>query len=182
MQDIQHFQVLFRLPPCGGSGLKFNSLFAWLYAVLSPSVWREWIEITSYSGQNKSDMSPSVWREWIEIFPCQLDGSMAGCLPPCGGSGLKFMCVFQHGERGESPSVWREWIEMSAVRLSVEMLSSLPPCGGSGLKCCKVALSAEDTASPSVWREWIEISMTPLQRHCSERSLPPCGGSGLKSG
>ena len=34
---------------------------------LSPSMRREWIEITSYSGQNKSDMSPSMRREWIEI-------------------------------------------------------------------------------------------------------------------
>ena len=60
-----------RLPPHGGSGLKF------FYAGMkrmpknkSPSTRREWIEImlrdTTYNGT----ASPSTRREWIEIVTC----------------------------------------------------------------------------------------------------------------
>ena len=82
----------------------------------------------------KDCMSPSVWREWIEIDwaaagyvsraslpPCggsglksysfdRYDGN-AG-LPPCGGSGLKSPDCVLGGYCGTSPSVWREWIKM----------------------------------------------------------------------
>ena len=57
---------------------------------MSPSVWREWIEMSKYLPLAGGKMSPSVWREWIEI---------ADLRSP----------FFRHG----SPSVWREWIEMT---------------------------------------------------------------------
>ena len=35
---------------------------------MSPSVWREWIEIHSVMPVVlRQEWSPSVWREWIEI-------------------------------------------------------------------------------------------------------------------
>ena len=34
---------------------------------LSPSVWREWIEMFQGHELDKEHLSPSVWREWIEI-------------------------------------------------------------------------------------------------------------------
>ena len=39
------------------------------YSSMSPSVWREWIEICGFRNrQHKQGRSPSVWREWIEIL------------------------------------------------------------------------------------------------------------------
>ena len=103
--------LLRRLPPCGGSGLKF-----WLYKPgqcnnSSPSMRREWIEILFLSNLCSHSWSPSMRREWIEIF-CRLT-AWGGqfCLPPCGGSGLK-------------------WI----ISNTSHRRRSLPPCGGSGLK------------------------------------------------
>ena len=37
-------------------------------------------------------MSPSVWREWIEILNLIQIIYIFHCLPPCGGSGLKYQC------------------------------------------------------------------------------------------
>ena len=34
---------------------------------MSPSVWREWIEILCRMALVSCLMSPSVWREWIEM-------------------------------------------------------------------------------------------------------------------
>ena len=34
---------------------------------LSPSVWREWIEIFVPQCPQRLLLSPSVWREWIEM-------------------------------------------------------------------------------------------------------------------
>ena len=101
-------------------------------------------------------MSPSMRREWIEIPSCNHWNTAACCLPPCGGSGLKFLMMNEYVQEHKSPSMRREWIEMQS-RLNYKGVGR----------------------SPSMRREWIEISMTPLQKHCSE-SLPPCGGSGLK--
>ena len=35
---------------------------------MSPSVWREWIEMIPNALNGALDVSPSVWREWIEIY------------------------------------------------------------------------------------------------------------------
>ena len=57
----------------------------------SPSVWREWIEMKMEKLNVKAHMSPSVWREWIEIFSRHGMPQGDRSLPPCGGSGLKFV-------------------------------------------------------------------------------------------
>ena len=33
----------------------------------SPSVWREWIEMSEMTDGDLNMLSPSVWREWIEM-------------------------------------------------------------------------------------------------------------------
>ena len=69
--------------------MKCDITFPPLRIRLSPSVWREWIEIPLKQGGSTLCKSPSVWREWIEI----------GLNP--------------HSKPFKmSPSVWREWIEM----------------------------------------------------------------------
>ena len=56
-----------RLPPCGGSGLKYCCSSGWESAILSPSMRREWIEMNSRSIMTSRKRSPSMRREWIEI-------------------------------------------------------------------------------------------------------------------
>ena len=56
-----------RLPPCGGSGLKYKIVGKFRRVFQSPSVWREWIEIRDVLQKPTKATSPSVWREWIEI-------------------------------------------------------------------------------------------------------------------
>ena len=60
--------ILTGLPPCGGSGLKFRAWEEKDKQRRSPSVWREWIEISSRETAAQQLLSPSVWREWIEMF------------------------------------------------------------------------------------------------------------------
>ena len=51
---------------------------------------REWIEIfLLVFGYYKYKMSPSMRREWIEISNQLPKISVTSRLPPCGGSGLK---------------------------------------------------------------------------------------------
>ncbi len=47
--------------------MKCDITFPPLRIRLSPSVWREWIEIPLKQGGSTLCKSPSVWREWIEI-------------------------------------------------------------------------------------------------------------------
>ena len=61
----------------------------------------------------------------------------AVCLPPYGGSGLKWQYAKKSAKASESPSIRREWIEIS-----------MPPAPKS------------PQTSPSIRREWIEISFT----------------------
>ena len=71
---IRFFTVTFgRLPPCGGSGLKSATGSGVPTAALSPSVWREWIEIYYTCIAKSCKTSPSVWREWIEIKTLELN-------------------------------------------------------------------------------------------------------------
>ena len=78
------------LPPCGGSGLKYDF---------------------EYDGIRLSE-SPSVWREWIEMSTVFSSVLLFSRLPPCGGSGLKYKVLELRAKCNLSPSVWREWIEM----------------------------------------------------------------------
>ena len=57
-------------------------------------------------------MSPSMRREWIEISNEHDLHQTANSLPPCGGSGLKYLSGYLRGRRQQSPSMRREWIEM----------------------------------------------------------------------
>ena len=105
---------------------------------LSPSMRREWIEMRCWLCRCAAVFrSPSMRREWIEIFELFPDFcNFLCCLPPCGGSGLKWICHF----------------------LTPSTFSGLPPCGGSGLKCDLHRLNRQlRHASPSMRREWIEI-------------------------
>ena len=62
---------------------------------MSPSVWREWIEIRKFHDLIFRRSSPSVWREWIEM--------------------QRFRW---HIVARVSPSVWREWIEITRACVS----------------------------------------------------------------
>ena len=104
--------------------------------MLSPSMRREWIEMTHLFPLPGALLSPSMRREWIEM--CYNNNKEGGdeSLPPCGGSGLK---CFQPGtilDMQWSPSMRREWIEIFL---------------GSGL--------FPNLWSPSMRREWIEMKM-----------------------
>ena len=149
------------LPPHGGSGLKYLLRGLSVRLLLSPSAWREWIEINvihfepaerdglpPHGGSGLKSckiitfyayttMSPSAWREWIEIL-----------------SKITFIaCV-------TSPSAWREWIEIAKRFMTLSPLLSLPPHGGSGLKLIYQTLKRIYLkVSPSAWREWIEIHL-----------------------
>ena len=48
---ICHNRIV-RLPPCGGSGLKFHGDVPVINLLESPSVWREWIEMTTVTKTN----------------------------------------------------------------------------------------------------------------------------------
>ena len=102
-----------RLPPCGGSGLKYYSDRHILNLSTSPSMRREWIEITNWRIMGAGDKrSPSMRREWIEIISHSVSPFSFLCLPPCGGSGLKFEHFHLICVPVVSPSMRREWIEI----------------------------------------------------------------------
>ena len=82
------------------------------------------------------------------------------CLPPCGGSGLKYSQVHYTTIYNMSPSMRREWIEISTRIFIIFPSVGLPPCGGSGLKCRIAPQYACKYWSPSMRREWIEIQRT----------------------
>ena len=138
--------------------MKFNCKLIFLDVSPSPSLGREWIEIANNIPRIKDKTSPSLGREWIEIMPveevpaveaspslgrewiemCQdrSDHTTTACLPPWGGSGLKYSYCVKNCPLYMSPSLGREWIEIKKLKqkFDVEM-------------------------SPSLGREWIEIAM-----------------------
>ena len=57
-------------------------------------------------------------REWIEIKSKKFSIAFTYCLPPCGGSGLKYQIVQSRHYNYLSPSMRREWIEMSSRTVS----------------------------------------------------------------
>ena len=124
---------------------------------MSPSTRREWIEITRERRKRNEIWSPSTRREWIEIESSDTKHTAQICLPPLGGSGLKYLSHAPCRKFLSSPSTRREWIEIQINLLEGE----------------------EYTGSPSTRREWIEISYK-LHIVFLVGSLPPLGGSGLK--
>ena len=55
------------LPPWGGSGLKSVEMLEEITQERSPSLGREWIEMTIKKSPTDKPQSPSLGREWIEI-------------------------------------------------------------------------------------------------------------------
>ena len=82
------------------------------------------------------EKSPSMRREWIEIPQSEYTDRLYS-LPPCGGSGLKYIWTVSALEQSQSPSMRREWIEMTE--------SSFP--------------APAQVRSPSMRREWIEMQV-----------------------
>ena len=75
--------------------MKYGTLRSAYKVAVSPSMRREWIEISSQLGTpGKSQTSPSMRREWIEI---QQDTE-------------------HDAHDNKSPSMRREWIEMTLWR------------------------------------------------------------------
>ena len=125
-------------------------------------------------------MSPSMRREWIEISNEHDLHQTANSLPPCGGSGLKYLSGYLRGRRQQSPSMRREWIEMSRC------LRRLPPaCPSPSMRreWIEMFFTGQNKCfpqlSPSMRREWIEIFWVIVAQEKAP-GLPPCGGSGLK--
>ena len=79
----------------------------------SPSMRREWIEIFPETYFPELPESPSMRREWIEITENDPKKHVATGLPPCGGSGLKWLNMGLLRKLTLSPSMRREWIEIS---------------------------------------------------------------------
>ena len=104
------------LPPRGGSGLKSAVVLAGALGDWSPSARREWVEMTWLLPAMVSfPASPSARREWVEIEGFEAVPPRLQCLPPRGGSGLKFR----------------------DSTYSLGITDGLPPRGGSGLKYSK---------------------------------------------
>ena len=130
-----------------------------IFRAPSPSMRREWIEMSSVGvSTGFSSPSPSMRREWIEIILRRIRCRNCRCLPPCGGSGLKF----QHGKRGENcdglPPCGGSGLKSNCGSFC-EISLRLPPCGGSGLKWNTTKETGVPNESPSMRREWIEISI-----------------------
>ena len=80
---------------------------------LSPSMRREWIEIHPVNSVHIIAIeSPSMRREWIEMVKTVIEHVSDCGLPPCGGSGLKFLITSFPKNATTSPSMRREWIEI----------------------------------------------------------------------
>ena len=141
---------------------------------------REWIEIPLMSTVLFSQMSPSMRREWIEMKTVAFTGSYNDRLPPCGGSGLKYVswnaksCAI-----GRLPPCGGSGLKYPKRGQTAAVLR-LPPCGGSGLKYLQIQpVIHTPRQSPSMRREWIEMYMVGVMYRIL-LCLPPCGGSGLK--
>ena len=100
-------------------------------------------------------------------------------LPPCGGSGLKFCWITKALDRAESPSMRREWIEMQDIFPPVPSALSSPSMRREWIEMDLRLADCLAASSPSMRREWIEIK-TFFMVIWQFIGLPPCGGSGLK--
>ena len=123
------------LPPWGGSGLKYPVCYIVNLFTASPSLGREWIEITS---------------------PCYYYTPYPR-LPPWGGSGLKYRRVTSAAHIARSPSLGREWIEIFHTSMP-RTTGMSPSLGREWIEITKAACRAYTHRSPSLGREWIEIS------------------------
>ena len=101
------------------------------------------------------------------------------CLPPHGGSGLKFICAILRRYANRLPPHGGSGLKYDLFLRSISP-ACLPPHGGSGLKFVASIIYNGQIASPSTRREWIEMALD-ASILASHLCLPPHGGSGLKS-
>ena len=85
--------------------------------IKSPSLGREWIEMQESTRYCNYSGSPSLGREWIEIDEYENQMHAEFCLPPWGGSGLKWRYAHFAAANMMSPSLGREWIEIVVMIL-----------------------------------------------------------------
>ena len=103
-----------RLPPCGGSGLKFLGHKLFIANDCLPPCGGSGLKYSQVHYTTIYNMSPSMRREWIEISTRIFIIFPSVGLPPCGGSGLKCRIAPQYACKYWSPSMRREWIEMTS--------------------------------------------------------------------
>ena len=97
-------------------------------------------------------------REWIEIRKYHSAHMRWPCLPPCGGSGLKWTKIMRDEDEIMSPSMRREWIEMLCLRPS-KMGTVSPSMRREWIEIAQPGRRGSAALrSPSMRREWIEIS------------------------
>ena len=102
---------------------------------MSPSMRREWIEMTLWLRLvRKNSKSPSMRREWIEI-PIHIRRTIKYTgLPPCGGSGLKCITAGVFQSVTGLPPCGGSGLKSFDIDRKLTDAERLPPCGGSGLK------------------------------------------------
>ena len=142
---------------------------------------REWIEMVVVTCViTVISMSPSMRREWIEISNEHDLHQTANSLPPCGGSGLKYLSGYLRGRRQQSPSMRREWIEMPVEYTKYIKAALSPSMRREWIEMSRCLRRLPPACpSPSMRREWIEIFWVIVAQEKAP-GLPPCGGSGLK--
>ena len=106
--------LLYGLPPCGGSGLKFLGHKLFIANDCLPPCGGSGLKYSQVHYTTIYNMSPSMRREWIEISTRIFIIFPSVGLPPCGGSGLKCRIAPQYACKYWSPSMRREWIEMTS--------------------------------------------------------------------
>ena len=92
-----------------------NDMAGW---IKSPSMRREWIEMSRLEIYRQSKKSPSMRREWIEMLPFRLH-YMISSSPSMRREWIEMLKFFvREAEIFQSPSMRREWIEMNKVNNS----------------------------------------------------------------
>ena len=138
--NLKYFSISpepYRLPPHGGSGLKYfygTKLYGYYHE--SPSTRREWIEIAFSMIWPLSSTLVSLHTEGVDWNT----------------TAYKYFSCFKG-----SPSTRREWIEIRVLMNWINFSPGLPPHGGSGLKYPTWWTILQGYKSPSTRREWIEI-------------------------
>ena len=134
-RKIRFFSQFLRLPPCGGSGLKYFRIDRAQPPRGLPPCGGSGLKSTGRVQRAVvAGESPSMRREWIEIAdPVAPVFDIPG-LPPCGGSGLKCRSCLHLSCCSSLPPCGGSGLKYFLFRLMKPYQISLPPCGGSGLK------------------------------------------------
>ena len=140
-------------------GVDWNAMVILYHTLVNVSLHAEGVDWNSFSRSSpkRSDRLPPCGGSGLKFLGHKLFIAN-DCLPPCGGSGLKYSQVHYTTIYNMSPSMRREWIEISTRIFIIFPSVGLPPCGGSGLKCRIAPQYACKYWSPSMRREWIEMT------------------------